>query len=91
MLVGLHNALIAQNTKVASALTSLKDLEAHLSKIPLDGRHLFSSKLLADMQVLNRVTSDSQNLARMACLGESSSSLGKLGKLTLVIDKVLTR
>ena len=71
-------AIAAQNTKEASAFTSLNALDAHLSKIPLVSRHLFSSKLLAVMQVLKVVTSATQNLARMACLGESSSSLGKL-------------
>ena len=78
MLFRLDNAPITQNTKLASALTCLNALEAHLSKIDFVGRHLFSSKLLAVMQALNVPTSASQNLARMACLGESSSSLGKL-------------
>ena len=70
--------LEAQKTNSGLPLTFLKAPEAHLSRTALVSRHLFSLKSLAVMQALNLVTSASQNCARMACLGEPSSSLGKL-------------
>ena len=72
------SAHYAQKTNSGSELTFLKALEAHFSSIFLVGRHLFSLKSLADMQPLKAVTSSAQNWAKMDCLGELSSSLGKL-------------
>ena len=70
--------ILAQNTYSGVELTFLKASAAHLSKTFLVGRHLFSLKSLADMQPLKLPTSSAQNWAKMACLGELSSSLGKL-------------
>ena len=61
-------------------LTVLKAFPAHLSRIPFDSRHLFSSLPLAVMQVRKAERSAGQNLKRMSWRGEPSSSLAKLGE-----------
>ena len=70
----------AQYTKLPgpAALTFLKARAAHLSRMFLVGKHLFSSLPLAVMQVLKALTSAWQNLSRMSWRGDPSSSLAKL-------------
>lgn len=76
--------MVVQKIHSGSELTFLKASEAHLSRMPLVSRHLFSSKLLALMQFLKVFKSDWQNLSKILCLGEPSSSLGKLYSIVII-------
>ena len=63
-----------------SALTFLNAKAEHLSRTPLVSKQLFSLKSLAAMHPLKAFMLSSQNCIMIACLGDPSSSLGKLNK-----------